>query len=182
MPDVIKVRPWTDEELITAGFRYFQRRKQLVMAGRLPEQAAPLEIHYPLESVIAEAGDVICFDATHGYHKQLLDYEHWSVKYHIFMATYRNWKRQDWHPDAAVRHLMAHGCKPYYKHHGTWARRLTEPTWVQSLESTKPMLIPVGMWLLIGTSGEPWHNEDAQFRERYIINEDSNTDETGGTF
>ena len=64
MDEVLRPRDWTEEELREAGFRYFMRRKQLVLAGRLPVEHAPLEIHYPLEVVIADAGDVIWFCAA----------------------------------------------------------------------------------------------------------------------
>lgn len=169
MDEVIRPHDWTVDELQKAGFRQYQRRKQLIMAGRLPESAAPLHIHYPLETVIAEAGDVICFSPGDALQKRLLDYEHWSVKPDIFVETYRKWDEPGWQPDPQTKFLMKHGCKPYYKGQEAWARRLTEPTWIQSLESPEPLLVPVGMWLLIGTSGEPWHNSDEQFRSRYIV-------------
>lgn len=171
MDEIIRPRQWTEDELQSAGFQYYPRRKQLVLAGRLPAEHAPLKIHYPLEDVIAEAGDVICFEPGDTLLKRLLDYEHWSVKLDIFRDTYRNWNELDWQPNASTRFLMAHGCKPYYKWKGAWAVQLTDPTWIQSLESPEPLEVPPGMWLLIGTSGEPWHNEDDDFRSRYIVEE-----------
>lgn len=172
MDEVMRQRDWTDAELRAAGYRYYQRRKQLVLAGRLPPSAAPLEIHYPLETVIAEAGDVICFEVGDVVHQRVLDYEHWSVKPDIFLETYRKWDVPGWQPGPPVKYLMKHGCRPYYKSQGAWAIRLSEATWIQSLESSEPLLVPEGMWLLIGTSGEPWHNSDEQFRSRYVVEDD----------
>jgi len=169
MQNILKQREWTDEELVSAGFHYYQRKKQLVMAARLPSDLAPLEIHYPLETVIADAGDVICFDPGDTVRHTLIDYDHWSVKYPIFVRTYRNWDEVAWMPPPQVDFLLERGCKPYYKSQGAWSKQLTEAMWIQSVESPDPIEVPPGMWLMIGTKGEPWHVEDDKFRERYII-------------
>jgi len=169
MQNILKQRAWTDTELIAAGFHYYERKKQLVMAARLPGDLAPLEIHYPLETVIANEGDVICFDPGDHYRPALVEYDHWSVKYSIFIETYRNWDQSTWTPSPQVRFLMERGCKPYYKAQGAWSKQVNEPVWIQSLESPDPLEVPSGMWLMIGTKGEPWHVEDDKFRERYII-------------
>jgi hypothetical protein len=168
MHEVIKQHQWRKSELIERGFAYYQRKKQLVLAARLPESVAPMEIHYPMETVIAESGDVICFDPGSETRPTLLDYDHWSVKMSIFLQTYRDWD-ESLNPTTSEAHLLECGCKPYYKSIGVWARRLQAPTWIQSLESPQPMLIPEGMWLAVGPEGEPWHIEDEKFRQRYII-------------
>lgn len=167
MPETIKPRSWTDVEKLQAGYHYYERKRQLVMAARLPQQAAPLEIHYPLETVQAEAGDVICFDPGATRQRHILDYDHWSVKLDIFMTTYRNSPIQRQTP--AIDHLLAHGCKPYYKYRGAWARQLDEPTYIMSLESVEPALIPPGVWVVIGEKGEPWEIDDKTFRARYVV-------------
>ncbi|GAB4529148.1 MAG: hypothetical protein OHK0046_48780 [Anaerolineae bacterium] len=151
-----------------AGCTYYQRRKQLVMAARLPEEAAPLQIHYTLETVTAEAGDVIVFEPGEQVHRRLKDYNFWSVKLPQFKESYRPWD-EPLALNPTLRDLMRHRCKPYYKHQGVWARKLTKDTYIQSLESDDPQLVPAGLWLAIGSSGEPWHIEDETFRERYII-------------
>lgn len=97
------------------------------------------------------------------------DYNHWPVRSDIFRRTYRVWDESNWQPNDAEHHLMAQGCLPYYKHSGVWAKRLTEPVWMQSLESVQPVEVPPGRWLVIGTEGEPYHEADARFRERYIV-------------
>jgi hypothetical protein len=169
MDEIIRPRKWTKDELRKAEFRYFPRRKQLVMAARLPETIAPLHIQYPLETVVAEAGDVLCFEPANELRTRLSDYDHWSVKLDIFLKTYRNWDQSDWIPNPQVQFMMDRGCKPYYKRSGAWAKRLTEPTWIESLESPNPIQVPAGMWLFIGPSGEPWHGEDETFRARYVV-------------
>lgn len=141
------------------------------MAARLPEEAAPMKIFYPLETVYAEAGDVICFEPGKVRKARLMDYDHWSVKLDIFLTTYRNWDTNNWTPLPPVQHLMRHGCKPYYKFRGAWARQLTEETYVHSLESPEPALVPPGVWVAIGEKGEPWHIEDHLFRSRYLVPE-----------
>lgn len=170
--EVIRTRHWTSEELLTAGCKYYQRRKQLVMAARLPEEAAPLYIHYTLETVVAEAGDVIVFDPGDSVKHRLQDYDFWSVKLSVFKETYRPWD-EAFTPTPAQQALMRYHCKPYYKHQGVWARRLTEDTLIQSLESETPYRVPAGMWLVIGSMGEPWHVEDESFRERYVVEEEA---------
>lgn len=173
MDEVIRTKSWTQEELMTVGCTYYQRKKQLVMAARLPESAAPMEIHYTYETVIAEAGDVIIFDPGTEVRKRLRDYDYWSVKYDIFRNDYRKWNAEDWIPTPSQMHLMKHHCNPFYKKQGVWAKRLTKETYIQSLESPKPQLVPAGMWLVIGSSGEPWHIEDSVFRQRYVVPEDA---------
>ena len=172
MENVLRQHPWTDDELVSAGFHYYERKKQLVMAARLPEALAPLQIHYPLETVIAEAGDVICIDPGEVVRSSLLEYDHWSVKYEIFVATYHNWEAAGWQPTVQMRFLMERGCKPYFKMQGAWSKHLDQAMWIQSLESPDPIEVPAGMWLMIGPKGEPWHVEDDKFRERYIIEDD----------
>lgn len=169
MDEVIRQRNWTEAQFLAAGFRYYARRRQLTMAARIPASHAPLKIAYALETVLADAGDVLCFDAETTPRPRLLDYDHWSVKPAVFLATYRKWDMTDWAPTPTQAQLWARGCRPYYKHAGAWARQLTTPTYVQSLESPEPALIPAGAWLLIGSEGAPWHNTDALFRERYVI-------------
>ncbi|MCU0499542.1 MAG: hypothetical protein MUF87_19505 [Anaerolineae bacterium] len=168
MPMILKQRPWTEIELRAQGFAYYERKKQLVLAGRLPSTRAPLPILYDFETVYAQAGDVICFTPTEQIRKSIMDYTHWSVKPDIFRETYRIWDAPHWTPNAGVQHLMRHGCRPYYKHQGVWAKQLTEPLTLQSLESAEPTEVPVGAWLAIGSQGEPWHIAPENFYERYL--------------
>lgn len=169
MSELIQQRNWTEAELSLAGFQYFERKKEIIMAGRLPPSRAPLPITYTLEIVLAEAGDVICFNPGNEIKTHLADYNHWSVKPNVFVQTYKKWDDLDWVPTAPQLHLIQRGCRPYYKFVGVHARRLTSPTLIQSQESPDPALIPAGAWLVIGVNGEPWHMTDNAFRSRYQV-------------
>lgn len=169
--DVIRTRYWTESELLTVGCQYYHRKKQMVLAARLPEALAPLEIHFPLETVTAEAGDVIVFDPGEQRESNLRSYDHWPVKLDIFLEAYGRWD-EPWTPNDAQQHLLDHHCKPYYKQIGVWAKLLEKDTYIQSLESVDPQLVPAGFWVAIGSSGEPWHIEDDVFRSRYAVPDD----------
>lgn len=171
-PDVLRQREWTEEELNAAGFRYYQRRKQVVMARELTAEEAPKIIHAPWATLVAEAGAMIVYNPTYDAQPSIDDYEHWPVQPELFYETYAPWDEPDRTTTPAEMHLLAEGCKPYYKFAGAWARRLTEPAFIQSLESPEPILLPAGAWLCVGTRGEPWGQNDVQFRARYIIPED----------
>jgi hypothetical protein len=167
--DVIRQHQWTEQELLSQGFHYISRRKQRILAARLPESRAPLPIDYEMETVYADAGDVICFEPGTERKANILQYNHWSVKPDIFLATYQCWDEPRWTPTPAELHLMKHGCRPYYKFKGAWAKQLTQPVYVQSLESPEPVLIPVGVWLMIGESGDPWTIGEDTLLRRYIL-------------
>jgi hypothetical protein len=128
-----------------------------------------MAIRYDFETVFAEAGDVICYEPGAIIQRHLNDYEHWSVKAAIFRETYRPWETSQWKPEAVHLDLMRYNCRPYYKCVGAWARRLKEPTYLESLESPRPVLVPAGLWILVGNQGEPWHVTDDDFRKRYIL-------------
>src|SRR5262249_40379849 len=117
----------------------------------------------------AVAGYMICYDAGDGHVRSALDdYHHWPVEPRIFLKTYRKWDNKDtWQPNPAEKHLMKLGCNPFFKFAGVWAKRLKKPTWLQSLESVEPILMPVGGWVTIGIEGEPTSMTEAEFRKRY---------------
>ncbi len=167
--NVIRQRKWTEAELTAAGFRYFERRKQRLLAGRLPASHAPLVVQYSEGVGYAEAGDVLCFEPGDSVRAHILDYTYWSVKAEIFASTYRRWDGAEMPMSAPEQHLYRHGCRPYYKFRGAWAKKVTQPTWMQSLESPEPQLLQPGVWLLVGDTGEPWHAPDDAFRRRYVM-------------
>ncbi len=166
---VIRQRAWSDAELQAAGYRYYPRRKTLVMARALPEAEAPLRIDAAWDTLYAQAGDMICYRPEEAaVLPGLADYDHWPVRRDIFEQDYAPWDGPL--PDTpAVRQLQAAGCRPVYKRAGCWARRLQEPAWVQSLESPEPVRYPPGAWVCIGSEGEPWGQGDAEFRARYCV-------------
>ncbi|MFC1960247.1 hypothetical protein ACFLYO_06020 [Chloroflexota bacterium] len=171
---VIRQRQWTDEELAQAGFTYYNRQKQLVLARKLPAAEAPKIIQASWATLTAEAGMIICYNPkTYAAMSSLDDYDHWPVQPEIFAQDYAPWDDPERTSTPAEIHLIKAGCNPYYKKAGAWARQLTEPTYVQSLESQEPVQYPPGAWLCIGSKGEPWAQDDNAFRSRYIINDDA---------
>jgi hypothetical protein len=168
-PRVFQQHKWTDDQLVAQGFRYYKPRKRLTMARILPPEEAPKRIKTAWETIVAKAGYYIAYAPGKMFHKNLDDYDPRPIEPHIFQATYRPWRDPNWKPTATEKHLMKMGCKPYYKTAGVWAKRLKHETWVQSIESSKPVLAPVGAWLCVGTEGEPWTVTDEWFQERYII-------------
>ncbi|MEP7285593.1 MAG: hypothetical protein ABI947_07485 [Chloroflexota bacterium] len=166
---IIRQRQWTHDELHAAGFRYFQRKKQVVLVRELPASEAPKVIKLDWDTLIAEAGSMICYEAGDLLYTNLDDYYHWPVHPDIFRRNYAPWSQPRWIPTPGQIRLMALGCKPFYKFGGAWAKRMTKEGVIQSLESVKPSIVPVGGWLLIGSEGEPWSTSDSEFRSRYVI-------------
>ncbi len=167
-PEVLKQRDWTPETLRAAGFKYYKRRKQVVMARELSEDEAPKTIKAPWATLVAEAGVMIVYNPSYRAHKNLDDYEHWPVQPDLFAETYAPWDEPFRTSSPAEMHLLKMGCQPYFKITGAWAKQVEEPTYIQSLESPEPIHLPPGAWLCIGTHGEPWAQEDGQFRNRYV--------------
>jgi hypothetical protein len=167
---ILRQRDWTEQELRAAGFRYYLPVKRLTMA-RLNGEAKTITTR--LETLLASAGDVICYSPGDTRRQSLDEYEHWPVRRDLFMQNYRPWDETDWKPTAAQQDLLDRGCRPFYRAAGIWAKRLRRPLHVQSLESPEPTLIPPGRWLCIGAHGEPYNMDDANFRSRYLVPPDS---------
>ncbi len=167
MNKVIRQKKWTKEELVARGFQYHNRRKEVVMARELPAEEAPLTIVTPWDTLIAQAGYMICYEVGDVVWPALEDYHHWPVEPRIFRESYVPWDEPDWKPSPAAARLMELGCKPFYKVTGVWAKKLAEATPVQSLESKEPVVIPPGVWLNIGVEGEPYSVSDHTFSRRY---------------
>jgi hypothetical protein len=149
---ILTQRKWTEQELHEAGFKYYERRKRLVLARELPPEEAPLKIRYEHDTLIATAGYMICFDAGAVKKNALYDYEHWPVAPDHFRDLYLPWD-QEFKPNSAQRHLLSLGCNAYYNAVGVWAKRLDHPQMIQGVEHRTPVLIPKGAWLLLGAKG-----------------------------
>ncbi|MBN1963224.1 MAG: hypothetical protein JW910_01170 [Anaerolineae bacterium] len=175
--DVIRQRGWTEQTLREAGFRYYERRKQLVLVRELPAAEAPKMIEAPWATLKAEAGHMIVYQPSYERRENLDDYDHWPVRRDLFDATYAAWEVPDQTASPGVMHLMELGCQPYYKFAGAWAKRVQEPTRIQSLESEEPITVPPGGWVLIGQAGEPWSQSDDEFRARYLAGQPYGTAE-----
>jgi hypothetical protein len=169
MNEIFRHKRWTDRELRAAGFQRYARRKELVMARRLPAAEAPLTLHVDDEVVTVPAGYIILYKPGQQAKKRLVEYEQWPCSRSDFQATYAAWDEQNWQPTPAVLDLLRQGCKPYYKRAGVWAKRLTEATQVLSKESAEPFLVPAGHWLVLGVDGAPYHMDDRSFQQRYTL-------------
>lgn len=165
---VVRQRKWTERELRAEGFRYYPSRKQVTMVRRLPPDEAPKVIETPWDTIVAQAGYFIAYQTNEAPGKPLDDYAPRPIEPHIFKETYAPWRVPHWKPTPTEAYLMKLGCKPFYKTVGVWAKRLTEPTYVQSIESDEPSLSPVGAWLCIGSAGEPWTVTNEWFHRRYV--------------
>ena len=163
---VLRQRNWTEAQLKAGGFQYFQPRKRLVMA-RVISQVTNVEL--TLETLMADAGDIICYNPGDKKLNDVSEYEQWPVAKELFKKTYTAWDDGSWRPNPAEAHLMEHGCLPFFKSTGVWALRLPISIFVQSLESPEPAIVPRGRWLCIGSQGEPYNMNDEQIHARYIV-------------
>jgi hypothetical protein len=170
---VIRQRDWSEQELLANGFRYYERKKSVVLARELPPEEAPLKMYYENDTHIATAGYMICFSADWRRKKNLYDYDHWPVAPNHFADTYLEWDDPTWKPNRGEKHLMSLGCKPYYNAVGVWAKKLTQPQWIQNPEQSKPFEVPAGAWLLLGAKGSalgvPYWSTDKGFKGRFFI-------------
>jgi hypothetical protein len=165
--EILRQRDWTADELRAQGFRYYQRKRQVVMARALPAAESPKTIHTDWDTLVATTGYMICYDVSDGaLHASLDRYKHWPVEPHIFEITYRAWDAQ-FAPTTAEAHLAQLGCKPYYKFIGLWAKKVVRPAYVQTLESVSAVEVPLGAYLTIGIKGEPTSMTAHEFYNRY---------------
>ena len=166
--NVIRQRDWTEQELGLAGFKQFERIKQVVMARRLSDAEAPMRIKTEWdEELIAEVGYAICYRAGDVIQPTLKDYYHWPVEPYVFDNTYRPWDQREWHPSQTEQHLMDLGCRPFYKMANVWAKEVTHLIWMQSPEHEEPVQVGPGRYLVIGSEGEPYTMSIAEFFSRY---------------
>jgi hypothetical protein len=167
--DVISQRAWTDDELRASGFAYYERKKQVVMARPVTAEESPLTLDLGSEIVVVDTDYMLCYAPGDEVKSSPEEYGPWGVRKDIFNETYRQWDEPDWQPTPAEQDLLHHGCQPYYKAAGAWAKQLDTETYVLSIESSQPNVVAPGYWLAIGAQGDPWPIDDEGFRFRYII-------------
>ena len=164
---VLRQRVWTEAELQASRLQYYEPRKKCVMARTIN---IPVDVEMTIEILSAHEGDVMIYDPEGGARRpDIGSYDHWPVQRDLFNKTYKIWDDLRWMPNDAELHLILYGCRPYYKYKGVWAMQLEKPVLIQSLESPKPVEVPPGRWLIIGSEGEPYHMQDRKFRERYQV-------------
>jgi len=168
-PQIYQARKWTDRQLVEQGFQYYRPVKRVTMVRPLPDAEAPKVIKTAWDTVVARPGYIIAYVAGDTLKSSLDEYEPRPIEPKIFAKTYKSWDDPRWKPSATERHLIALGCKPFYKVAGVWAKKLKQDTYVQSIESSKPVIAPAGAWLCVGTEGEPWSVDDHWFHTRYLL-------------
>lgn len=172
MSEVIKQRQWTDSELRAAGFKRYDRKKDVVLARKLPASEAPKRIYTPDgDTLTAYENYMLLYYPGNDTKASIDEYEQWPVEPEIFNKTYKPWN-ESWNPTPAQRHLLRQGAKPYYKAVGVWAKPVKQDTYIQSLEHDSPVLVPKGRMMAIGVNGEPYSMGEDAFTARY---EDSNS-------
>jgi hypothetical protein len=173
MEEVIRKRKWSKDELLPRDSSTITARSNWSWRRILPPEEAPKIIEIAWDTLVAEAGYVICYEPGDVVWPSLEDYHAWPVEPGIFADTYAPWDEPNWRPSPSEAHLMSLGCKPFYRMAGVWAKKLTQETLVQTMESPEPVKIPPGVWLGIGTEGEPYAMSERMFRSRYELPQDS---------
>lgn len=166
--DIIRQRNWTEDELKAHGFSYYERKKEVVLARKLPDEEAPKTITTSQgDTLIAQEGYIICYSGDEGEFNTLDEYVQWPVEPSIFAKTYKRWDDPDWKPSLAEQKLIELGCKPYYKFVGVWAKKTDEDLLLQSLEHDDPVKVETGKYIAIGSEGEPYSMGEQTLHSRY---------------
>jgi hypothetical protein len=166
--NVIRQRQWGKDELRAMGYEYYERKREVPMVRELPASEAPLTIHTHYgDTLVAEAGYMICYSPGKVVCSSIDQYDHWPVAPEIFIQTYSRWDEPNWKPSPPQRHLLAAGCRPFYKSSGIWAKKLDTDVYLQSKEHVKPVKIRTGMYVAIGQDGEPYSMGDNTIHSRY---------------
>lgn len=168
-PQIYQARKWTDRQLVEQGFQYYRPVKRVSMVRPLPDTEAPKIIKTAWDTIVARPGYIIAYVAGDTLKSTLDDYDPRPIEPKIFAKTYKPWDDPRWKPSPTERHLMLLGCRPYFKVAGVWAKLLKYDTYVQSIESSRPVIAPAGAWLCVGTEGEPWSVDDHWFHTRYLL-------------
>lgn len=156
------------DHLIVQGFRYYPLKKQVVMARPVTLEEAPLLVMMEHDIMIAETGDMIYYQPDPFRMQEAEEIEFRALPGDEFHRLYTMWD-ESWHPTTNEELLMAHGCQPYYKRGGVWAKRLDEPQEVDLLDGLTPITINSGEWLVIGDMDEPFRLDHYNFRKRYEV-------------
>jgi len=168
-PKIYAQRHWTDQALIEDGFLSYRPVKRVTMARMLSSEEAPKTVKASGNAIIAQTGYWIAYAADEALKATLDDYKPRPIEPDIFAISYRPWNERNWRPTSTEAHLQQLSCKPYYKVAPVWAKLLTAETWVHSLESAWPTLVPRGEWLCVGVEGEPWSVTEAWFQAHYLL-------------
>jgi hypothetical protein len=142
------------------------------MARELAEEEAPLTIETKWDTLVATAGYMICFKSENTVKNKLYAYTHWPVRGDHFIDLYKPWDEEDWIPTPSEQFLLSLGCQPFFHRVGVWAKKLTQPTIVQSVESPEPAEVPVNAWLCIAAAGSAWGTPYSMPDEAFVFRYD----------
>lgn len=142
------------DKLRAQGFQPY--RKTAITYAR--QMTQPFRVRLRNGDVLSgAAGDYVAYSPG--------DDERWIVQRDIFEQTYAPKARDASVPDAIHRGLLTRGFRPYSKHQITWARKLTRPARVRTLEGE--VHAETGDYLCVGPQGEMWPQPGARFEAVY---------------
>jgi hypothetical protein len=101
-----------------------------------------------------QPGDYVCYSPRDG--------SRWIVEQAIFENTYTN---QPLAEDATHSQIVRKGFLPYRKHAVTWAKKLSRPVTVNTLEGK--VQAHAGDYLCVGAAGETWPQPGERFEAVY---------------
>jgi hypothetical protein len=111
------------------------------------------------DTIYGAKGDYVCTDADTS--------ERWIVAADIFEDTYRHISRPNVPLNKRNRLLEHYHFHIFLKIAVTWARQLTQPMLVNTLEG--PVSAQAGEYLCIGAKGEQWPQLRDRFEENYEL-------------
>lgn len=161
-------REWTEEQLLEAGFKWYERKPELLMATVCWERRV---IKATWGDLIAEPGDIIIVEpdvdcSAWG----LWDYHHWPIAMDNFLKNYEPWPYEKYFDnDAAEELALYYGCFPVIRIGGIWAKPMELGFLAKSRESAYYDEYPAGAWLCIDSEGGPYVQDEFGFRGRYSV-------------
>ncbi|MFN8372546.1 MAG: hypothetical protein U0694_06680 [Anaerolineae bacterium] len=124
----------------------------------------PFQVRLKNGDVIYGAkGDYVCTDTDAS--------ERWIVADDIFEQTYRRVTRSKVAAAQRSRLLERYHFHIYRKTAVTWAKELTQPMMVHTLEG--PVSAEAGEYLCMGAQGEQWPQMRERFEENYELAEEA---------
>jgi hypothetical protein len=144
-------------ELRKQGFRPY-RKTTITYAKQIANNFA---VRLDTEDVIyGKAGDFACISPDDG--------SRWVVERGIFSRMYASVPvdKSRVRPGAPEYRLLLQGFKPYQKHQVTWAKRISEPMIVHTLEGD--VRAEQGDYLCVGQDGEQWPQPAKRFESHYV--------------
>jgi hypothetical protein len=150
---------WSDHEMLTYGFLYYQPIKHLTMARMVVSD----------ETLNSVDGYWIAYVAGDTSQENGDDYQLRLIAPDIFHKSYQPWDETNWQATSIEAHLLSLNCQAYYKSVGVWAKQLSTPRSIQSMESGEIAVAPKGTWLCITMERKAWTIPEAHFYAQYLL-------------